>query len=206
MKNDCAPQPDNSASIDALTNAGVIAARSAIESVGEVVRLAVALNPVLNALTERRSSCHIPPPCWLPKELGELRSLACPGGTASVRVRVTNCQPVSGRVEVAGKSELSVKVTPSEATLGPMEREWFNAAISLPADVCAGQKFEVLLWVLGCNSHYLRWTVEVADQVSTSCHSVEVDDCPDYVHHWYDHFYCQRPCFNSGRQKERESG
>jgi hypothetical protein len=21
-----------------------------------------------------------------------------------------------------------------------------------------------------------------------------VDDCPDYQHHWYDHFYCHRHC------------
>jgi hypothetical protein len=23
---------------------------------------------------------------------------------------------------------------------------------------------------------------------------VEVEDCPDLIHHWYDHFYCDRPC------------
>ena len=23
-----------------------------------------------------------------------------------------------------------------------------------------------------------------------------VEDCPDLVHHWYDHFYCPRPCPN----------
>jgi hypothetical protein len=21
-----------------------------------------------------------------------------------------------------------------------------------------------------------------------------VEDCPDLLHHWYDHFYCNRPC------------
>jgi hypothetical protein len=21
-----------------------------------------------------------------------------------------------------------------------------------------------------------------------------VEDCPDLIHHWYDHFYCPRPC------------
>jgi hypothetical protein len=21
-----------------------------------------------------------------------------------------------------------------------------------------------------------------------------VDDCPDNIHHWYDHFYCDRGC------------
>jgi hypothetical protein len=23
---------------------------------------------------------------------------------------------------------------------------------------------------------------------------VEIEDCPDLIHHWYDHFYCERPC------------
>ena len=58
-----------------------------------------------------------------------------------------------------------------------------------------GRPVEVLLWVVGCNTHYLRWIVEPADGISSSCHEVEIDDCPDFVHHWYDHFYCDRPCF-----------
>jgi len=23
---------------------------------------------------------------------------------------------------------------------------------------------------------------------------IEIEDCPDLIHHWYDHFYCPRPC------------
>ena len=26
------------------------------------------------------------------------------------------------------------------------------------------------------------------------CHEVRVSDGPDHVHHWHDHFYCNRPC------------
>ena len=39
----------------------------------------------------RGCGCDIPPPCWMPKELGEVRSHVCAGGTATLRLRVTNC-------------------------------------------------------------------------------------------------------------------
>jgi hypothetical protein len=26
------------------------------------------------------------------------------------------------------------------------------------------------------------------------CNEVEINDCPDMIHHWYDHFYCHRHC------------
>jgi hypothetical protein len=75
-----------------------------------------------------------------------------------------------------------------------MEREWFRASLPTPEGASPGQRYETLVWVLGCNAHYLRWGVKVAENGADSCHEVKVDDCPDYVHHWYDHFYCNRPC------------
>src|SRR5262249_11830013 len=38
-----------------------------------------------------KCSCDIPPPCWMPRNLGEVVTHVCPGGTATLRVRVTNC-------------------------------------------------------------------------------------------------------------------
>jgi hypothetical protein len=64
----------------------------------------------------------------------------------------------------------------------------------VPADAATGQEYEVLLWVRGCQNHYLRWTLKVANRGASCCHEVEVEDCPDLIHHWYDHFYCERPC------------
>jgi hypothetical protein len=29
------------------------------------------------------------------------------------------------------------------------------------------------------------------------CREVDVNDDPDYVLHWYDHFYVTRPCFGA---------
>lgn len=197
-----APAAD-AASIDALTKGGLVSAQALFTALGDLAKVAIDSNPVLQLLrqTQQRSSCDIPPPCWLPRSLGEVRSVACPGGTASLRIRVTNCQPAPSKVEVAARPGADTELEPPSATLEAMERKWFGARLSVPQDAGEGQKIEILLWILGCNAHYLRWTVEVAGKVHGSCHEVEVEDCPDHVHHWYDHFYCHRPCFNPAKRR-----
>lgn len=194
--------PDDPASIDALTKAGLSAAEALLTSLGELAKLTIALNPILKFLqdSQRRSSCDIPPACWLPRSLGEVRSFACPGGTASVRIRVTNCQGRTSFIKVVARPNQMTKVQPDTATLEPMERKSFNISVSVPQDSCKGQKLEFTLWVLGCNAHYLRWTVEISETTSATCQEVDVEDCQDYVHHWYDHFYCDRPCFQTTRK------
>jgi hypothetical protein len=139
--------------------------------------------------------CHIPPPCWMPKSLGEVVSHVCPGGTATLRIRVTNCFIAQRevRIEIPDKNA-NVKIEPPVLNLGPMERGTSVLSVSVPADAGAGTEREFLIWVSGCLNHYLRWTVRVAKRGADCCHEVEVEDCQDYVHHWYDHFYCLRPC------------
>ena len=186
----------DTASFDALTKASLSAAESYFASLGEFARLFMSMNPAIPAIQDlKRSCCDIPPACWLPRSLGEVRSFVCAGATASVRVRVTNCQPRSSSIEVAFAEAAAGKVEPASATLGPMERKSFNASVAVPANVDKGHEIETLLWVRGCNAYYLRWIVEVRENASQSCcHEIEVEDCSDYVHHWYDHFYCDRPC------------
>src|SRR5579884_3985276 len=67
----------------------------------------------LSGCLPRRSSCEIPPPCWIPKSLGQVNSAVCPGGTATVRVGVTNCGTESRvfRVDAPGATDL--KITPA---------------------------------------------------------------------------------------------
>lgn len=144
-------------------------------------------------------SCAIPPPCWAPQPLDDVASHVCPGGTATIRIRVTNCGTTSRDVELQLAGTLTgITVTPSSLSLGPMERGFAVASGTLPADSAIGQEFEMLLWVRGCQDHYLRWTVKVARRGTDCCHEVDVDDCPDLIHHWYDHFYCERPCVHGG--------
>lgn len=137
--------------------------------------------------------CSIPQPCWMPKSLGEVVSHVCPGGTASLRIRVTNCSMMREEVSIKVASN-EVKVEPPVLHLHPMERETSVLSVSMPAGEQAGGEREFLVWVSGCLNHYLRWRVRPVKRGADCCHEVEVEDCQDYVHHWYDHFYCLRPC------------
>jgi len=189
-------------SIEALTRTGTALFETWMRSMRDLTAAGLRMYPLPGAgeLPKPRRTCEIPPACWLPHSLGEIRSFVCPGGKAVVHVRVTNCQPQASRIQAAvTPSEFSADVDPDTLTLGAMQRGRLTASVSVPTDACPGRPVEVLLWVVGCNAHYLRWTIEPADGMSSSCHEIEVEDCPDPVHHWYDHFYCHRACFAQGK-------
>jgi hypothetical protein len=136
--------------------------------------------------------CDIPPPCWYPKDHGEVVSHVCPGGTAVLRLRITNCGPTDRTITVqVPKSKADV--SPAKLDLGSMERGVVTVTRDVPKE---GEGFseEALVWVNGCHRHFVRWTVKSATRGTNACHELSIDDCPDYVHHWYDHFYCAHPC------------
>ena len=139
--------------------------------------------------------CNIPPPCWMPLTLGELTDHACAGATATVRFRVTNCGAETRKISLDADSDRPVKITGSPAVLGPMKRATLSASIEIPPDAEEGTRHEALLWVRGCRDRYLRWTVKVGSRGAECCHELDVEDCPDPIHHWYDHFYCEHPCY-----------
>jgi len=139
--------------------------------------------------------CDVPAPCWMPVELGDLTTHVCAGGTATLRVQVTNCGLSTRTIRVEAKGDLaSVTVNPDTLSLDSMRHGASLVSITVPADASCGQEFEELIWVHGCRKHFLRWTVKVASRGADCCHEIEVSDCPDLIHHWYDHFYCDRPC------------
>jgi hypothetical protein len=144
----------------------------------------------------RGGSCTIPPPCWMPQPLGECVSHVTQCNTACIRIVVTNCDRTRRTVTVqaTGKGAQKVTISPPSLDLGPMERDTITACVAIPDDAKTGEKIESLLWVRGCKEYFLRWTVSVGTVGMDSCHEIEVCDCPDTVHHWYDHFYCVRPC------------
>ncbi|HVL97823.1 MAG TPA: hypothetical protein VM324_00830 [Egibacteraceae bacterium] len=142
--------------------------------------------------------CEIPDPCWYPRRLGPVRSHVCPGGTAVLRITVTNCGPASQAVGVDVKGS-GVTVDPAKATIDPYEDATFVVSAAVPTDAASGDRTHTV-WVRGCRVHVLRWTVSTIRRGGDSCHEVSVDDCADQVHHWYDHFYCQRPCGSGPRQ------
>ena len=149
-------------------------------------------------LPGRQSCCDIPEPCWMPDALGEVLSHACPGATAIVRLLITNCDRIPRTVKITATGDAAglVSLQPTTLVLGPKERGLVSATLKVPPDAIGCQEFEALVWIRGCREHYLRWTVAVEKRGGDCCHEVEVEDCPDLIHHWYDHFYCLRPCFH----------
>ena len=140
--------------------------------------------------------CEIPPPCWAPQPLGDFESEACPGNNALLRVTITNCGMTSRKFKVV-PTNAAVKAEPASLTLGPLEEGVVALTLAVPAGATKGQTQKSLVWIHGCKDHYLRWTVVAAEAgVSCCAGEVELEDCPDLIHHWYDHFYCERPCPN----------
>lgn len=147
-------------------------------------------------------SCRIPPPCWAPQPMGNVTSHICSGSTAILRICVTNCGFTRRAIRIDVPKESGITVTPATLELDQLERGCVTLSIPAAAGAADGSEKEYLVWVRGCKNHYLRWTVRVTSRGGCSCHEIAVDDCPDLVHHWYDHFYCRRPCTGTGRTNQ----
>lgn len=147
------------------------------------------------------SCCDIPEPCWMPKHLCDVTCGLCPGGSGTVRFRITNenIRPQTVTALASGPAAAQVKFTPPSLTLGPKERGIITATFTLAADAKDGEEHEAILWIRGCRDYYLRWIVVAGKKGRDCCEEVAICDGPDYVLHWYDHFYCPRPCHGGGR-------
>jgi hypothetical protein len=151
-------------------------------------------------LAKLGSCCDIPEACWMPKPLGEISCKIRPGETGQVKLIVTNNDFRAHNVTAqgAGADAGLVVFTPNIIALGPKERTTIVALFTAPPKPGT---YQMVLWVTVCSDHYLRWTVEVGEKQNACCYEVTVDDTPDHIVHWYDHFYCAKPCMGShGRQ------
>lgn len=156
-----------------------------------------ALNlPSLN-LPKLGGCCEIPPPCWMPRRLTPVTSHVCPGATASVCFQIENCGIQSRTITV--QADQNATVSPASLTLEPFQRGVITVSYTVPAGSNNGDSTEIRVFVLGCKSYFLRWTVQTSTRGCACCHEIDIEDCPDLIHHWYDHFYCQRPCLPQGR-------
>jgi hypothetical protein len=140
-------------------------------------------------------TCEIPPPCWAPQPLGLVTTRACPGTKAVVRLDITNTDMVGRTIKVT-TTDAAVTVTPPALALGPLEEGLVVLSFEVPVTDGDGQTRKLIVWVDGCQRHYLRWTIVSTCQAQDCCAEVAVEDGPDLVHHWYDHFYCQRDCMD----------
>jgi hypothetical protein len=166
----------------------------------QVIRRTAADAPLSGLMPAMQScGCDIPPPCWMPRELGRVVSHGCPGAKASVRLLITNggLGPRKMTVDATGAGSGQVSVDPPSLSLGTFETGSVTASVTIPEEGASAT--DVLLWVHGCRDHVLRWRVEVSDDGCSCLHEVDVEDAPDLIHHWYDHFYCARPCNDPGK-------
>ena len=142
--------------------------------------------------------CEIPPPCWEPRPAGSCRLSIPPGGAATIRVHVLNCEWSRRVVGMTALGKLAGWMTfqPTTLLLDPHERATFLVTVRVPDKANPGQVLSGPLIVRGCLDHYARIEVRVAECAAGACCDITIEDCQDHVHHWYDHFYCPRPCRN----------
>lgn len=173
------------------------AARAFGDFVGQGTRVGLGLLDSIKLPLPTRScgcSCDIPPPCWEPRPIGDVRTEACPGDKAVLRLHVENCGSTTRTITVEA-TDPSVTVSPASVSVAPYEAQLVLISLDVSAAATDGEQHRTVVWVRGCYVHFLRWTVDVTTKRLACCSTdVEVSDCPDFVHHWYDHFYCERPC------------
>lgn len=174
------------------------AAKALVDLLGESARLGRGLlGSVELPIRHPQRRCEVPPPCWAPQPIGAITDRACPGEQAVVGLNITNCGAADRTIQVETTNP-AVTVDPPSLTLGGMQQGLVMLSLGIPASVSEGEVYKAIVWVRGCQDHFLRWTVTVARR-SLGCRTdVDVEDCPDLVHHWYDHFYCERPCVHRG--------
>ena len=148
------------------------------------------------AANSTRAGCDIPPPCWEPRPAGSCQLTVVPGGSAVIRVTVTNCGWQSQVVHITAGGKLAgwLSFEPTTLALAPQETATFRALVHAPANAAHGTMISGPLLVRGCRDHGARVRIAVADCAGPNCCDLVIDDCADHVHHWYDHFYCPRPC------------
>jgi hypothetical protein len=146
-------------------------------------------------LPKGSSCCDIPEPCWMPISHGPAKCALREGGSGEIWLSIVNedFQPHSYAIAVKGADAGLVKVSTNTLTLGPKESGEVQAIFAMPASASKAH-YEVVLWVVGCRAHYVRWEIDRNGKNDRCCQDVSISDQPDYVVHWYDHFYCARPC------------
>jgi hypothetical protein len=154
-----------------------------------------------------RGCCDIPPPCWMPVCVGNVISLVADcGGTTSVRVHIRNRGMRAQRYNIAVQSAdpskqipgATINVNPTVLELLPFQEGDMTVTLTTPTGTKEGT-LDLNVFVRGCRDFHFRWCVRVGAILKSSEHELCIDDCPDFVHHWYDHFYCGRTCADGKR-------
>jgi hypothetical protein len=144
----------------------------------------------------KSSGCVIPPPCWEPQPAGRCTLTLAPECKGTIRVHVSNCGWDRHAVGLTAVGKIAgwMSFAPTTMVLGPMEEGTFEVGVKVPDGVEPGEKLTGPLLIRGCRDWFVRVEVRVEECAGCTSCDVSVDDCADQLHHWYDHFYCPRPC------------
>ncbi|RDH84491.1 MAG: hypothetical protein DIZ80_03155 [endosymbiont of Galathealinum brachiosum] len=155
-------------------------------------------------LPKSDTCCDIPEPCWMPVQIGEICCQLRPGDVGEICFVVTNenFRAHEYSVVAAGEHGNLVHISDKLFNLGPKERRVVSAKFKMPGksstqerdSCCKCNDYEAVIWVQGCQNHYLNWYLNSSEKSSECCHEVCVTDVPDNELHWYDHFHVMKPC------------
>lgn len=187
-----------------LFNAQLQLGKEVVNLIGEGVGSALRSLGGMSLPRLRGSSCcDIPEPCWMPRSAGEFFCSLRPGDEGTLCIIVTNedfrAHPYT--IELSGSDASNASASPASFQLGCKQSRTSKVTFTVPAERkdrskrCDCVDYEVVVWVRGCRNYYVRWQIKVSDQPQPCCYEAEVKDDPNYVLHWYDHFYLIRPCF-----------
>jgi len=140
-------------------------------------------------------ACHIPPPCWMPRQQREVVSCGAVGNEASLTFIITNESLALRSIQIFTTTPLpGLSFTSTAVNLAAMARGEVTLTYTIPSGTTADPGTEILLWIRGCRLHFQRWIVKLGKISINSDVEVRVEDGPENLHHWYDHFYCPHPC------------
>jgi len=155
-------------------------------------------------LPQGSSCCEMPEPCWMPNKIDEICCQLRPGDAGEICFVIANEDfvPHSYSVVAAGEHSALVGISNKNFTLGPKERRVVSAKFTMPArdgsrnsdSCCQCNDYEAVIWVQGCQNHYLNWYINSNEKTQKCCYEVCVNDAPNNELNWYDHFHVLRSC------------
>jgi hypothetical protein len=157
-------------------------------------------------LPKGSSCCDKPEPCWMPKQAAEICCELAVGDKGEICILISNddFRKHTYDISAAGEHGGLVSLSATHFELGPKERRMVSASFTLPRrdenpnknSCCQLNDYEVVLWVKGCQQHYISWYINAAEKTKDCCHEVCVSDSGYYDLNWYDHFHVLRPCIS----------
>lgn len=152
------------------------------------------------------SCCDKPEPCWMPKKAAEICCQLKVDDKGEICILISNedFRKHTYDIVAAGEHGGMVQLSATHFELGPKERRMISATFKMPqrdkpntGSCCLINDYEVVLWVKGCQQHYVNWYINSAEKTKDCCHEICVVDSGYYDLNWYDHFHVMRPCSSS---------